>query len=138
MLQSQFWASTNSESGCLVWSRATDVHGYGRVKWEGVTVLAHRLAFFFMEGRWPSGVLRHECDNPPCVLHTLEGTQADNVADRERRGRGRNGNETKTRCPQGHPYSEVNTYRTPSGRRNCKQCRLVATRRWRSRNMETA
>lgn len=32
------------------------------------------------------------------------------------------GNARKTHCPQGHPYNEVNTYRTPDNHRQCRAC----------------
>jgi hypothetical protein len=52
---------------------------------------AHRLAFSFFNQRTipPGMVVRHTCDNPPCVnpQHLLLGTQGDNVADRKNRGR---------------------------------------------------
>jgi hypothetical protein len=41
-------------------------------------------------GKIPEGqVVRHTCDNPSCINpdHLILGTQADNVADREARGR---------------------------------------------------
>jgi len=30
---------------------------------------------------------------------------------------------SKSACPQGHPYSEENTYRTPTGGRQCRTCK---------------
>jgi len=39
----------------------------------------------------------------------------------KRVGRGVN-NSSKTQCPQGHPYDEVNTYVNPQGRRWCRTC----------------
>jgi hypothetical protein len=31
-------------------------------------------------------------------------------------------NAAKTHCPKNHPYTEENTYRSPSGRRICRTC----------------
>jgi hypothetical protein len=38
----------------------------------------------------------------------------------------------KTHCPQGHPYDDVNTYRSPSGKggRQCKACLRDRTADW--------
>jgi len=52
-----------------------------------VYALAHGLSRADIEGL----VVMHICDNPPCVNveHLALGTHADNVADREAKGRGR-------------------------------------------------
>jgi hypothetical protein len=50
----------------------------------------HRLAWAKVNGPIPPGVkIRHTCDNPPCInpAHLLAGSQADNVADMDARGR---------------------------------------------------
>ena len=53
-------------------------------------VLAHRIAYEIHVGPIPEGsVVRHTCDNPPCVRpsHLVAGTVADNNRDRDERGR---------------------------------------------------
>lgn len=35
----------------------------------------------------------------------------------------------KTHCPQGHPYDEQNTYRSPQGRRHCRACGRANSKR---------
>jgi hypothetical protein len=54
------------------------------------TALAHRVAWYLAYGCWPAGILRHDCDTPPCVWtdHLIDGTLAQNTADMLRRGRG--------------------------------------------------
>jgi hypothetical protein len=64
--------------------------GYGYTSMNGVSVLAHRAAWIKANGPIPPGmVVRHSCDNPPCinVEHLRLGTQADNMADAKERGR---------------------------------------------------
>jgi predicted XRE-type DNA-binding protein len=83
-------------------------HGYGKATRGGRSVLTHRLAWEEAHGPVPPGRrVLHHCDNPPCrnVLHLFLGTQADNVADMDAKGRRkwktspgeRNGNVTLSR-----------------------------------------
>ncbi|WP_425607463.1 RusA family crossover junction endodeoxyribonuclease [Rhodococcus pyridinivorans] len=41
-------------------------------------------------------------------------------------------NRSKTHCPQGHEYTDENTYVCPQGRRNCRTCRTEASRKRRA------
>jgi hypothetical protein len=50
----------------------------------------HRIVYRVFKGDiLPGNVIRHTCDNPKCINpdHLLQGTHADNVADRVARGR---------------------------------------------------
>lgn len=80
----------NPETGCLEWIGAKNGRGYGVVKREGVVRPASRWAYWYAYG--PVGkslVVRHTCDNPPCVNpeHLILGTQAENISDSISRGR---------------------------------------------------
>jgi hypothetical protein len=77
------------ETGCHLWTGTIIPGGYGRVH-----VAAHRLAFQLANGPIPAGLLvLHRCDNPPCCNpeHLFLGSNADNMADKVRKGRCRNG-----------------------------------------------
>lgn len=77
--------------GCWPFLRSKSKRGYGHVWVEGRCESAHRFAYIISKGAIPEGgVVRHSCDNPPCVnpAHLLVGTQKDNASDRESRGRG--------------------------------------------------
>lgn len=81
-------------TGCLEWTRFIDKAGYGRVRYDGESGYLHRFVWEQAHGEIPKGlVVRHTCDNPCCgnLKHLVLGTQADNIQDREERGRGRNG-----------------------------------------------
>lgn len=85
------------ESGCWEWQKCRSPHGYGRI---GSIVIngashrgtyTHRVSWALANGEWPEGlVVRHKCDNPPCINpeHLEIGTHADNARDRQERGRG--------------------------------------------------
>ena len=78
------------EGDCHVWTGTRYVSGYGRVKWQGKPIRAHRYAYERDHGPIPDGlVVRHKCDNPPCVNpeHLEIGTYQDNVNDMIARGR---------------------------------------------------
>lgn len=68
---------------------------------------AHRVSFYLVNSYWPP-VVRHLCNNPGCVNpeHLAPGTQADNIRDRD--SQGRQYQQQKTHCPQGHIYSGKN------------------------------
>ena len=78
-----------SETGCWIW-KGSKRAGYGIMSRKGKTVTAHRVCYEAFKGEIPAGmVIRHSCDNPSCINpgHLFVGTQAENVADRELRGR---------------------------------------------------
>lgn len=82
---------------CVEWQGRRSKDGYGEY---GDNGRAHRKAWSDVYGPIPAGmVIRHRCDNPPCVRidHLQIGTQADNVRDAVERGRARGGNARKSR-----------------------------------------
>ena len=88
----RFWPKVEKRDGHWWWTGATNEDGYGvfglGTRKEG-TALAHRVSWFIEYGFWPVGILRHDCDTPPCVWteHLIDGTQAENVQDMAERGR---------------------------------------------------
>lgn len=80
-------------NSCWEWHAQID-GGYGRFHVGGDVgqVRAHRFAWEQANGRAVAAgmVVMHSCDNRACVnpAHLSEGTNHDNVLDRERKGRG--------------------------------------------------
>ena len=91
----RFWSKVEKRSGaeCWPWLASKAHFGHGQFKVggkHGSCVHAHRVAWELTFGDIPAGaVVRHRCDNPPCVnpAHLVIGTQDDNINDRVRRGR---------------------------------------------------
>ncbi|MCM1967239.1 HNH endonuclease signature motif containing protein [Streptomyces sp. G1] len=77
-------------SDCIPWPKARNNYGYGLISRHGKTQLAHRWYYQLANGPISNTrVVRHRCDNPPCVnvLHLELGTHKQNMRDRSERGR---------------------------------------------------
>jgi len=119
-------------SGCFLWIGTIIPKGYGHFKCDGKTFRAHRYSWELENGKIPDGLhVLHRCDIRSCVNvdHLFLGTNADNMADRGRKGRTQNigiKNTIKTHCPKGHLYDEKNTYFRPNGSRKCRTCNAIS------------
>ena len=75
---------------CIEWTGSRTTRGYGQRRANGQRIYVHRWAWQQVNGPIPPGYLiLHRCDNPPCynVNHLFIGTQADNMADAQRKGK---------------------------------------------------
>lgn len=120
----RFWLKTrwNPWNGCLEWTGGKISTGYGCIRLNGHSALAHRVAWVLANGQIPPGLfVCHHCDNPPCinVEHLFVGTNADNIADMVQKCRSKS--YTITHCPKGHPYSDENT-KGKRPKRGCRTC----------------
>lgn len=90
----RFWAKVErmGQNECWPWKGTRDKYGYGRLANfpKGSPLKAYRVSWALANGPVPAGVVvRHKCDNPPCVnpTHLELGTQKDNARDTSARGR---------------------------------------------------
>jgi HNH endonuclease len=126
----RFWrrVDVGDPTACWPWVGAKDRDGYGlflikatdEPDGQRICMHAQRFAWTLAKGPIPAGLdVLHHCDNPPCCndAHLFLGTNLDNVADRDRKGRTAKGERhwwyTKPECrrpvqPPPPMYGEAN------------------------------
>lgn len=125
--EERFWSKVDVRGPheCWHWTACRARYGYGMIRHDGRTQRAHRVALLLTDAP-PRGHALHHCDAPSCCnpLHLYWGTDADNVADRERRGRSgsakgdRNGSRKYPgRRPRGVSHGDAIRRATPRGDR---------------------
>lgn len=132
--------SLDEHTGCWNWRGPVDKKwGYGKTKWQGKFVAAHRLSAILwlrIDRHDPRCVL-HKCDNPRCFnpKHLFMGTLSDNAKDCV--AKGRNYLAKRTACSSGHPYTpETLVIRTEISDgvlrtyRGCKLCHNAYQRKY--------
>ncbi|WP_053197411.1 HNH endonuclease signature motif containing protein [Streptomyces viridochromogenes] len=137
-LPQRFWDKTRSEdtgyrTPCLTWTAFKQPNGYGKFGLNGKSQYAHRVAYEALIGPIAAGLMiDHLCRNRACV--NVEHMEA--VTNKVNILRGETimaANAAKTHCPNGHEYTEENTYISPSsGGRTCRTC----IREWRAKRSE--
>lgn len=78
------------DNGCILWLGAQGRGGYGICGWRKKVWSVHRLAWINAHGEIPNGMhVLHTCDVRHCInpAHLWLGTNADNIADKVRKGR---------------------------------------------------
>lgn len=118
------WA-LDTETGCWLWSAATDGCGYGTFFWKDHSRKAHRCAWMIYRGSIPRGkVIDHlcrvrRCVNPDHLRIVGVRTNATKNSDSPSAVAAR-----RTQCSRcGGPYSKAPTYLQRTGlRRICVPC----------------
>lgn len=106
---------------CWDWIGAATKKGYGITSRNGKRIQATRAAYELWRGPVAEGLeLDHLCRRPCCInpWHLEPVTRRENLM---RSTSFAAVHAAKTHCPQGHPYSEENTY-VRKGMRHCRTC----------------
>lgn len=130
----RFWSHVQRGESCWEWRGDQNQHGHGKfATWVGGKrrrMYAHRLSFI-LSGRplADDEVVRHACDNPPCVnpAHLLKGTQRDNILDSIERGRADLSGLTRA-CDHECRLCGKSFSGTPQ-RRYCDECQQIPERK---------
>lgn len=123
----------SASTGCWIWTKYCNVHGYGVVGDKLKTVLAHRASYEAHFGKFNKKLcVLHKCDTPACINpeHLFLGTHKENMEDMSFKNRQRM--KRKPHCARGHLLTKENTYVYPSGKhRTCRICARASMKKYR-------
>lgn len=122
-LPATFWQKT-SRTDCVLWIGAQNSKGYGCYAVNGVTHLAHRLAWEDARGPIPNGLtVDHLCRVRACV--NVAHLELVSIAENIRRAKRRL--EVGGACRHGHEISSASDlYSRANGTFECRWCRTAA------------
>lgn len=121
-MNEKFFENVIKTDDCWLWIGSKASTGYGDFRSNNVRYKAHRYSYLIHYGKLPNKFICHKCNNPLCVnpSHLYAGDALNNVSDMIKAGR--QNNQVKTHCPNGHEYTPDNTYIHKNGSRRCKSC----------------
>lgn len=118
-----------ADGGCWEWIGSLQKNGYSTLHVEGKTLRGHRVSYELFIGKIPDGLhIDHLCRNRKCV--NPEHLEAVTSVENTRRA-------MRTRCVNGHEFTEDNIYWWTDGKRYCKTCRRNRNREYQERNIGT-
>ena len=88
--QLEKFISKTGDTDCWNWTGAITSTGYGKIKVQYKTKLAHRHSYELLVGPIDTGLfILHSCDNKLCVNpeHLRQGTQSENIKEMHDKGR---------------------------------------------------
>lgn len=130
-LPEHFWSKTRT-TDCLIWMGAVNTKGYPCFAVNGVSTLAHRLAYEDARGPIPDGyTIDHKCRVRNCV--NVDHLEVVTIAENNRRKRIPGGLAVGVTCLNGHYLaSDADIYVHPRGFAECRECRRNTKRRARA------
>lgn len=117
----------NDKTGKVLKPYVGDRAGHLRVDFPNGRFFVHVLVAEAFIGTKPQGMEVCHNDNDPTnnrVENLRYGTRSSNVLDLRA---------VRSHCPQGHEYTESNSYYSPEGWRSCKSCRRIARDEYRKK-----
>lgn len=132
-LEDRFWQYVDTSGSCWDWQASKDRNGYGRFSVggrEGKTSQAHRVSWELLVGEIGERLeLDHLCRNRACVNpdHLEPVTHEENM--KRSPWNAVHFQRSKTHCPHGHEYDELNTVLDAKGGRQCKMCARESARK---------
>ena len=131
MKKLSLWSGINKcdPNGCWLWTRSTNVKGYGTISWCGKICRVHRVVYELLVGKIkPQHDLHHKetcpkkCCNPEHMTEVPHDNHPGSAPDIQR---------NKTHCKRGHELSGDNLYIHPTTKaRICQKCRLHYNKLW--------
>ncbi len=136
-LKEEFFKRVIIKDGCWEWTNRLLKSGYGNMKFNGKTLLAHRVSLIVHGFEIPERMcVDHICKNRGCINpnHLRIVTTRQNVLENS------NGitakNKLKTNCLRGHELSYKNLGLTidknGANKRYCKQCKYDYKKQWKA------
>lgn len=129
----QLMARVEITPSCWLWTGARRGNrGYGKARYHGIAMYAHRAFYREFVGDIPDGLfVCHRCDNTRCVnpSHLFVGSALDN--NRDAVAKGRHAESRKTHCKHGHPFAGANLI-VRQRRRICRACGALSSARRRA------
>lgn len=131
-VEERFWQKVDKggDNGCWNWTGAITSSGYGNFAINRVATVAHRLSYKWIIGEVDGGLdLDHLCRNRRCVnpahlepvSRSINLLRGDTIPAEHAK---------KTHCPQGHEYTQENTYvYAKTNSRYCRICRAKYSNR---------
>ncbi len=121
-LEKSFEVRTLKSESCWEWTGSKDQYGYGRIRFNKVNMLAHRISFKIHKGEIPENlVIDHICRNRGCVNPEHLRAVTKSINSKENTASFTALNLLKTACPHGHKYTGNNLL-VSGKKRYCRTC----------------